>query len=1699
MNIITNKWILPGVKCWFDVSKLSPETCYSQVEILSVDTSKKFLIKLLSDNKTIEADSQSLLEKNEENGLAQGFEDLVQMSVLNEPEILYNLSIRFRQDIIFTSIGPTLLVINPYKEIPHIFNEETMKSFRKKNEMPHIYSVAFLAYTQLIENSKNQAIVISGESGAGKTETTKHAMKFLTTSAFGSKISNEETPIEEKILRCNPILEAFGNSKTIRNDNSSRFGKFVRLLINKNSKGINGATITSYLLEKSRLTAPSKGERNFHIFYHLLKGCDIKELAAFNLIDAVTKKTYKPEYFEYLKKSQCYDVPKINDKELFYEVLASFNKTNFTNLEIKGIFRLLASILHLGNLFFDAENLTDTKPCTLKAGDLGAISQMLSVPENALLKALVFKTREIQGTIIESPQPLSECISMRDSLSKFLYEKLFNWLVKRLNLVIFPPEEISNLRKVRKSIKLIRESLTQTDCATSSIGLLDIFGFENFETNSFEQLCINFTNEKLQQLYVSYVFKSEEKELIDQGLQGFLGQLAYQDNQGIIDLLDKYPSGVYDLLDESSSLGSGTDEFLLQKIAKTHGKNTHFAMPKNKVSCFTIIHTAKAVEYDIRGFRAKNKDEISSSLQMMLQASKDELLGQMIQNMVIKENVEKKKMGSVGISKADKFLGAKFRTQMKELMTELFFCEVHFIRCIKPNEAKKESFFMADFVLLQIRYLGILDSIRIRKQGFALRQNYEDFGRKYSGVLGFYGKKNSKEVVCSFFEKNKQYSNEIGKKILFGSSKIYMKQDVMDFLDEKLLEIWKIKVSVGKRVRKLYKTYVFKNKVKKGLKNIRRIFISICKIQAMFKAKKMRAKYLKKKLGAIKINKKVKMLCLSKFFEAFRKKMRAVKKMNCFIKAFNKLVILKPLKSSIKHCFLLINSVKKKKIPEIPMSDPTKSLNGQQPEINNKKLNNSLEKLVEKTNEKINEKNIEKLKEKTKEKTNEKTNTEKTKNEKTNIEKTSNEKTNNEKIYNEKTNEKINEKTNEKLGEQLKEKTNEEKLFEKTDNSLGKIDSNNAHEEISPQQEGKVQFLNQSEPKKPQLSYSKTSNLKKSSFLKEEEKSKSPNPSKFKSDEKTVRISSNFSEIGAPPLHIGLTDFRTETEKCTTLGIKMIDPCEFDGNFIDLSSYLHQETYSPLHHYTIYGSNEEPESLSFSIIPVSHDCFNDLSDLDSGFLKFLNETDWKNGMEKLINSKLLKARAGFDQIMTHSKKKIKSSIQNLSSKHNESALLIFKYILQFSLERKTKFSLSIQLKKLLKILMQAHEIELIDEFYLQITKQLILCPNPKTVQKIMTLLGIVSSIIAITPRMFMPFLAFLYGKIMSEYSQDEELLHQSRFCFLRVKNLFEVGSRKELPLDNELFLIENCKKIMVPINFLLGNHIFIYVESYTTIKEAVTLALYKLALESKMHYFGLYQVKRKEDPIQYEEMFLEDSVKIMDVLTSWELEPKQKSSEMKLYIRQKVFYKFPCDDLDSVEMIYSHFVYEVLRGRLEFDEATALKLGALSLTVDHGDFSKEKARFLKINIQRYIPEHLLGLNPPQVWIDKIIMDYLKIKSYDRTNAKLIYLDLIKGNPFFLTEQFTIKYTVVNLELKGSQIEKKEREMNFAVKPNAMSFYGINKMECEKNYQIKDIKSWGINETGMILIETHDSIKHLIKSERCYEIDYLIKKYIDFNN
>ena len=1688
MNIV-NKWILPGVKCWLDVSKSQPDICYSQVEIISIESAKKIVIKTLTDNKVLETESQNLLERNEDIQNVHGLEDLVHLSVLNEPEILNNLYMRYHDNIIFTSIGPTLLVMNPYKELHELFNETMMKEYRRKTETPHIYQIAYLAYAQLLENSKNQAIVISGESGAGKTETTKHAMKFLTSGTFSCKLQNEDTPIEEKILRCNPILEAFGNSKTVRNDNSSRFGKFVRLLINKNSKSIHGATITSYLLEKSRLTTPSKGERNFHIFYHLLEGCDIKDMALFGLLDN-NKNIYKADSFEYLRKSQCYSVAKINDKELFQEVIASFNKTGFKNTEIKGILKILSAILHMGNLSFDNEKLTDIMPCTIKEGNITLVAQMLLIPETALLKALVFKTREIQGQIIESPQPLTECHATRDSLSKYLYEKLFNWLVKRLNLVIFPPEEVTNLRKVRKSIKSIRDSLTQIDGLTSSIGLLDIFGFENFENNSFEQLCINFTNERLQQLYVSYVFKAEEKELIDQGLQSSLNLLTYQDNAGVIELLDKYPSGIYDLLDESSSLGSGTDEFLLQKIIKTHGKNTFFTVPKqNKSNTFVVIHTAKPVEYDIRGFRAKNKDEISNAIQLMLSNSKDELLNELIQNIFINSQ-EKKKVGSVGVSKSEKFLGAKFRNQMKELMFELFNCEVHFIRCIKPNELKKEGLFNSDFVLLQIRYLGLLDSIKIRKQGYPLRKDYIDFYKKYIGIFGrikedisipikanvaiknigvkdiyikdINGKETGvikaiKALIHSYFEKNNRFSSEIGKKILFGNSKIYLKQDILDYMDDRLLEIWKKKILVGKRVRKQYICYIFRKKVKIQLKRIGRIFKAICIIQARYKGKRVRARFLRKKLAVIKINKRLKQIFIADYYAYFKKKTILMKKIKSFIFGFKKLISLKPLKSTVKQCFFTI-----------------KELNS------NKTKSKALEKnTVLKTNNPI---KLEEMKKNSEKAMDHKVFPTKPPDYKPNpLQETS-------KLTSTIQPSTQNPSNNSNLignNQPIEKLISNNKSIEKTninDNPIKNPTSNNySPENLTSSQCDENSTNNKALPSEI------PANLKKSAFFDNKK------PEKFLTVGKEKDSIDENSDLYIDLRYIS----KTETKRLSFQPLEKIDPRNFAKAFIDYSANLKQDNYSPLHHYTLYGSNHEPESVSFSFIPVSNDCFNNLTELDPSFLRFLKETDWKSVVDKLLNKKRAKANT-FELIMNHTKKMMKHPLQNLNSKYTELSLKLFKYILQCSLERKTKFTASVQIRKILKILIQAKEPELIDEFFLQVMKQLISCFNDKTLEKLLSLLGTISSIIAITPRLFMPFLAFLYQNINSEYNKNEDILQTARFCFLRIKSLFEVGSRDELPLDNELFLVENRKQIIVPINFLLGNHIFIYVESYTTVKEAIIRALAKLGLMAKAQYFGLYQVKKTEDPITYEERFLDDSTKIMDILTKCELEPKKKSSETKLYLRQRVFYIFYSNDLDSVEMLYSHFVYEVLRGRLDVDENTAITLGSLSLVVDHGDFSKEKARFLKINIQRYIPEKFLSHNSPQVWIDKILINYLKIKTYDRTIAKLAYLDQIKDHQFFFAEKFNIEYSVLNLDLKGDQTQKKARNLLFALKPACISFYDDlgEKLTLISNYHIKDIKSWGMSEKTMILVETNDNVKHLIRTERCGEINYLIKKYLD---
>ncbi len=425
--------------------------------------------------------------------------------------------------------------------------------------------------------------------------------------------------------------------------------------------------------------------------------------------------------FEYLNKSECYDVPNIKDELLYKEVKESFQAMKFTTEEENAIWCIVSSVLHIGNIIIDDSGFDNDHPCSLKNEEsLKTVAGLLKINYESVYKSFLFKTREINKQIIESPMQKADCEFARETLSKDLYEKLFVWIVKKLNFIIMPSEDLKNNVDTMKS-----------DVSRYEIGLLDIFGFEVLKINSLEQFCINYTNEKLQQLYISYVFKAEEKEFIKEGLEKYIVDLNFQDNQTVIDLIDLYPLGIYHLIDENCAI-AGTDDTLIQKIRNTHKINTRFQTPRLTNNTFIIIHTAKNVEYHINGFRVKNKDEMSKFMNDTLNTSNFKEFIKIFKGLtgleredLLKDNVVKEKKST------DKFLGAKFRQQMKDLMNELTSCDCHFIRCIKPNEQKQKGLWVPMLSLTQIRYLGVLDSIKVRKESFPLRRVYRLFYQKY--------------------------------------------------------------------------------------------------------------------------------------------------------------------------------------------------------------------------------------------------------------------------------------------------------------------------------------------------------------------------------------------------------------------------------------------------------------------------------------------------------------------------------------------------------------------------------------------------------------------------------------------------------------------------------------------------------------------------------------------------------------------------------------------------------------------------------------------------------------------------------------------------------------------------------------------------------------------------------------------------------
>jgi len=628
-----------------------------------------------------------------------GVPDFVLLDILSEDALLENIRIRFKNDDIYTYIGDVIVSVNPFKKL-NIYNTKDVENYRgryKYERPPHIFAVSNDAYRNMCQNHDNQCIIISGESGAGKTEASKIVMTFI---AQVSKSGTEVETIKDKLLQSNPILESFGNAKTLRNDNSSRFGKYMEIQFSQNGAP-KGGKITNYLLEKSRVVAPAVGERNFHIFYHLLS-------AEASLLKSLQLGPKEFNKYRYLSVSDCFSVPTINDAAEFKTLCAALKTLNFSNSDQEAMWKILASVLHIGNIEFETQNSAETGQETVKIKnnqDILTICKLLQCEENALSRSLISRsitTAKHRSSVIRVQLDGPQALFSRDALAKALYERLFNWIVDTINLNINDPKEKDWLK----------------------IGVLDIYGFEIFQNNSFEQFCINLCNEKLQQLFIELTLKSEQEEYVKEGIEWT--PIKYFDNRTICELIEKKPIGIISLLDEACLLAKSTDISFLETLNKNFGSHAHYASyasTKNRSigdTHFTLKHYAGDVTYNVVGFLEKNKDTLFQDLKYAMTTSSISL----IQNLFPKED-------SSAQNKRPTTAGTQFRTAVNDLIQTLLACSPHYIRCIKSNDEKKSGILTDDRVRHQIRYLGLLENVRVRRAGFANRQTFQRFFHRY--------------------------------------------------------------------------------------------------------------------------------------------------------------------------------------------------------------------------------------------------------------------------------------------------------------------------------------------------------------------------------------------------------------------------------------------------------------------------------------------------------------------------------------------------------------------------------------------------------------------------------------------------------------------------------------------------------------------------------------------------------------------------------------------------------------------------------------------------------------------------------------------------------------------------------------------------------------------------------------------------------
>lgn len=615
-------------------------------------------------------------------------DDMVLLTKITEAAITDNLKRRLMEDKIYTYIGPVLVAVNPFKQLPY-FGEREVAMYQGAAQYevpPHIYSLADTMYRNMLIDSDSQCVIISGESGAGKTVSAKFIMNYITRVSGGGQRVQQ---VKEIILESNPLLESFGNAKTTRNNNSSRFGKYIEIQFSRGGEPLGGR-ISNFLLEKSRVHSLNAGERSFHIFYQICAGAtaDMKS----NLGIA------SPDFYSYLLQSGVYKVDGTNDAHDFQETLKAMTVMGIAEDTQMDILRIVAAILHMSNISFNEENnasfITDPGYLEFPAFLLGIDAQILG---QKLISRVFDSKWGGKSERVDVTLNTEQAQFTRDAWTKGLYSRLFDYIVETVNKAMV------------------------TDANLISIGILDIYGFEIFTKNGFEQFCINYVNEKLQQIFIELTMKSEQEEYKTEGIHW--SPITYFDNKIVCDLIEsKRPPGIMCILDDTcatmSAKSEGADEDFHRKMESQVGLNPHYQKFSNG---FIIKHYAGNVSYHIENFCEKNRDVLFADIIEVMQTSNNEFIRSLFPDVI---NASTKSRPSTA--------GTKIRTQANELVTTLMQCVPHYIRCIKPNETKKPHDWDDQMVKHQVEYLGLKENIRVKRAGFAYRRPFQKFLQRYA-------------------------------------------------------------------------------------------------------------------------------------------------------------------------------------------------------------------------------------------------------------------------------------------------------------------------------------------------------------------------------------------------------------------------------------------------------------------------------------------------------------------------------------------------------------------------------------------------------------------------------------------------------------------------------------------------------------------------------------------------------------------------------------------------------------------------------------------------------------------------------------------------------------------------------------------------------------------------------------------------------